>query len=77
MGTILDLFIAAGVSQVKVERFLDADPKGAGTIRDQIAADMANQLLEALGQRGRQSAAEVKRIRARGGWTGLDRRPPD
>lgn len=74
---MLDLFITAGAAQSKVEKFLDADLKGAGTIRDQIAADMANQLLEALGQRGRQSAAEVKRIRVRGGWTSLDRRPPD
>ncbi len=72
---MLDRFVAAGVPQAKVERFLDADPNGAGTVRDQIAADMTNQLLEALGQRGRQSATEVKRLRERGGWTSLGQRP--
>jgi hypothetical protein len=60
-----------------IERFPDADPSGHGSVRDQIAADMTNQLLEALGQRARQSAAAVKRVRERGGWTALDRRPRD
>jgi len=77
MATLLELLAATGVPRHTIERFLDADPKGRGAVRDQIAADMTNQLLEALGQRARQSVADVKRIRERGGWTTLDRRPRD
>lgn len=76
LGTILELFIATGAPREKVERFLDADPDGTGSVRDQIAADMSNQLLEALGQHGRQTALGVKRLRERGEWTQLGRRPP-
>jgi len=75
MGTFMDLFIASGVPRDKVEKFLNTDARGHGTIRDQIAADMTNQLLEALGQRSRQTAGDVKRLRERSGWVGLDRRP--
>ncbi len=75
--TMTDLFIATGVPRDKVEKFLDADPTGSGTVRDQIAADLTNQLLRALGQRSRQTAGSVSRIRARGRWVGLDRRPPE
>ena len=75
MGTMLELFMATGARREQVEQFLDADPQGRGSVRDQIAADMTNELLGALGQRARQSPADVKRLRARGGWTNLDRRP--
>jgi hypothetical protein len=59
----------------KIESFLDADPTGSGSVRDQIAADMTNQLRSALGQTGEQTAVEVKRIRERGAWTQLGERP--
>lgn len=75
MGTLMDLFIASGAGREKVEKFLNADAYGDGTVRDQIAADMANQLLEALGQRRRQTVGDVRRLRERGAWLGLDRRP--
>lgn len=71
----MDLFIAAGARREQVDRFLDADPDGTGTIRDHIAADMTNQLLQAFGRHQRQTASDVRRIRERGGWIGLDRRP--
>lgn len=71
----MDLFIASGASRERIEGFLNADPHGTGPIRDQIAADMTNQLMEALGHRSRQNARDVKRIRERGGWMVLDRRP--
>ena len=77
MGTMMELFIATGAPRTKVQKFLDADPEGNGPIRDQIAADMANQLMEAFGQSRRQSARDVKRIRERGRWIHLDRRPPE
>jgi hypothetical protein len=75
MATILDCLVATGAPRRTIERFLDADPNGRGSVRDQIAADMTNQLLEALGQRPRQRVADVRRIRKRGGWTALDHRP--
>jgi hypothetical protein len=76
MRGILDAFAATGVAPDKLQRFLEAEPeKGKGTIRDRIAADMTNQLLGALGQRGHQTGGEVKVLRERGGWKGLDRPP--
>jgi len=77
MGTIMVRFLATGVSRSKIEKFLDADWHGTGSARDQIAADMTNQLMAALGQRQRQSPHDVKRIRERGRWIHLDRRPPE
>ena len=71
----MELFIATGARRQKIERFLSADPDGTGAIHDRIAADMANQLLEAFGQRGRQTPSDVKRLRKRGAWSALDRRP--
>jgi len=72
---MFDSLMATGVPRPAIERFLDADPNGQGSVRDQIVADMTNQLLETLGQRSRQSVADVQRIRKRGGWTALDRPP--
>jgi len=72
---MMQLFLATGVAPEKVERFLESDPDGGGAIRDRIAADMTNHLLAAFGQRRRQTPAEVKRIRERGGWMDLDRPP--
>ena len=71
----MGLFLETGAPRRKVERFLESDVGGAGAVRDQIAADMTNQLLEAFGQRHRQTPEEVRRIRARGGWQALDRPP--
>lgn len=78
MRELLAAFEATGIDQPAVERFLDAEPsRRGGSIRDQIAADMSNQLLEALGQHPEQSSAGVKRLRERGQWRSYDQRPPD
>ena len=77
MGTMMEFFIASGAPRQKVERFLAADLDGAGSVRDRIAADMTNDLLRAFGQTGRQTPGEVARIRQRGRWITLDRRPPE
>jgi hypothetical protein len=78
MRGLLAAFEATGIDRVDIERFLDAEPaRMGGSIRDQIAADMSNQLLEALGQRPEQSGVEVKRLRARGQWRSYDQRPPE
>jgi hypothetical protein len=75
MVAMMECFIATGAAREKVERFLESDPDGGGPIRDRIAADMTNQLLDAFGQRARQTPGEVKRIRERGGWRNLDQPP--
>lgn len=76
-GTMMDLFATAGVDSLQIERFIEADPDGSGTIRDHIAASMMNDLMSALGSDVRQTAADVKRIRQRGNWVNLDRRPTE
>jgi hypothetical protein len=76
-GTMMDLFATTGVEPAKIQQFLEADPDGSGTIRDHIAASMMNDLMSALGSDVRQTAADVKRIRQRGNWVNLDRRPTE
>jgi hypothetical protein len=75
LSVILDLLIASGVPREHIAAFLAADPGGRGTIRDQIIADMTNELMAALGQSSAQTAAGVKRLRERGAWSIYDRRP--
>ena len=78
MRRLLEAMHATGVDADKIERFLDAEPRaGGGTIRDLMAAEMSNQLLAALGQRPTQSGADAKRLRERGAWRDLDRRPTE
>jgi hypothetical protein len=74
---MMQLLVDTGVDADAIERFLEADPDGAGSIRDQITADMTNDLMRALGNDTRQTAADVKRIRERGNWVNLDRRPTE
>ena len=75
MSAIMEVFVRTGVGREKIEAFLNADPHGRGSVRDQIAADMTNELMQALGRRQRQSVDDVKRIRERGNWVGLHHRP--
>lgn len=78
MREILVAFEATGIERAQVERFLDAEPsENQGSIRDQIAADMSNQLLAALGQPPQQDSASVKKLRRRGHWRSYDQRPPE
>jgi hypothetical protein len=71
-------FVALGIGREAIERFLDADLRGGrGSVRDQIAADMSNELLAALGQGSGQSGGDVKRLRERGAWRDYDRRPAE
>lgn len=76
MRGILEAFLATGVPPEKLQRFLEGEPeRGKGKIRDLIAADMTNQLLGALGQKGDQTGERVRALRERGGWKALDRPP--
>ncbi len=72
---LLAAFEATGHSQGEISAFLSADPRGAGSIQDELAAEMTNQLLGALGRNHRQTASEVKRLRQRGSWKSYDRPP--
>jgi len=76
MRALLSDLAASGVAPDQIERFLDSELEAGGaTVRDQIAADMANQLLAALGREPSQTASGTKVLRDRGAWRGLDRRP--
>jgi hypothetical protein len=52
-----------GVAKEKIMVFLNADPDGTGSVRDQVTAEMTTQLMKVMGISGRQTAEEVKRIR--------------
>jgi hypothetical protein len=78
MRDVLEGLSATGVSREAIERFLRAEPvPGHGTVLDLVAAEMANQLLGALGQTAKQDGAEVRRLRERGIWRRYDERPSE
>ena len=62
-GQFLDGLEETGVDKEKIFRFLKADPDGAGSIQDQVTAEMTSELMKVMGIAGRQTASEVKRIR--------------
>jgi hypothetical protein len=62
-GRFLDGLEETGVAKEKILRFLTADPEGAGSIQDQVTAEMTTELMNVMGMSGRQTAQEVKRIR--------------
>jgi len=73
----LDLFIETGLPREKIEAFLAADPRGEGSIRDHILADMSTELLGAMGVNAQQSARDVKSLREKGSWRSLGERPKE
>jgi len=62
-GEFLDGLAETGVAKEKILKFLDADPEGKGSVRDQVTAEMTSELMKVMGIAGRQTAPEVKRIR--------------
>ena len=62
-GKFLEGLEQTGVDKEKILRFLTADPDGAGSIQDQVTAEMTTELMRVMGISGRQTAQEVKRIR--------------
>lgn len=76
LSSIVDRLVATGAPRAHIDAFLEADPEGSGSIRDQLVADMSNELLRALGHSRRQTAADVKRLREGGAWAHYDQRPP-
>jgi len=61
--TLLDKLMATGASNEKIQRFLESDIKGQGSIRDFITARMTNQLAQTVGQPTNTDAKKVKAIR--------------
>ncbi len=78
MRRLLQAFSKSGVSAQAIERFLDAEPSsGSGSVRDHVAAEMANQLLDALGQPASQDPQKTADLRRRGAWRRYDERPEE
>ena len=77
MLQFLDLCIETGLPREKIEAFMNADPDGSGSIKDQITADMSTELLGAMGIRMHQTAQDVRRLRQKGGWQRMDEKPDE
>lgn len=60
---MLDRLMATGASNEKIEKFLQADIGGQGSIRDIVTARMTNQLAQTMGQPTDMDAKKVKWIR--------------
>jgi len=60
----LDTLLATGIDPQKIEKFLDADVDGRGTVNDHITARMTNQIMESLGQPSQMSSKDVKKVRS-------------
>jgi hypothetical protein len=73
----LDVFGETGLPREKILTFLTADPRGEGSIKDRIVADMSTELLGAMGVRAQQNAQDVKRLREKGTWQSLSKRPEE
>jgi hypothetical protein len=63
-GQFLDGLERTGVAKDKLMKFLQADPDGKGSVQDQVTAEMTSELMNVMGISGRQTVAEVKRIRS-------------
>jgi hypothetical protein len=60
---LLDTLIATGVDSQRIEKFLDADVDGRGSVNDQVTARMTNQIMESLGTPSRMTGKDVKQVR--------------
>jgi len=66
---LLPLFAAKGATLEEIRLFLASDPDGEGMLEDRIVAAMTNELFGGFGgTAGRQTAAQVRRLRERGAW---------
>lgn len=60
---LLDRLLATDIPGPKIEKFLDADIDGSGSINDQITARMTNQIMTSLGQPSQMTSKDVKQVR--------------
>ena len=73
----LDVCIETGLPREKIEAFLNADPHGNGSVKDQMTADMSTELLGAMGIRVQQTAQDIKRLRQKGVWQRMNEKPEE
>lgn len=60
---LLDQLLATDVPSEKIEKFLDTDSDGTGSLNDQITARMTNQVMTSLGQPSQMTSRDVKQVR--------------
>ena len=60
---LLDQLGSTAASNEKIQKFLEADVDGRGSIRDRITARMTNQLAHTMGQPPTMDPITVKKIR--------------
>lgn len=59
----LDTLLATGVDPQKIEKYLDADVDGRGSVNDQMTARMTNQIMDSLGTPSNLSGKDVLKVR--------------
>jgi len=60
---LLDALIHTGVTQEKIEKFLEADPYHEGSFRNQVTARMTNEVMAGLGIPSDMDAKKVSQVR--------------
>ena len=62
-GLMLDALIATRVDTAKIQKFLDTDVDGRGTVNDQITARMTNEVMASMGTPTKMTSEDVKKVR--------------
>ncbi len=60
---MLDQLLSTDVPSEKIERFLDKDINGRGSLNDQLTARMTNEVMTSLGQPSHMTAGSVKQVK--------------
>ena len=60
---MLDSLLATEIDSSKIEKFLDADIHGEGSLNDRVTARMTNEVMAGLGQPSHMKAKDVKQVR--------------
>ncbi|QQR81847.1 MAG: hypothetical protein IPJ69_07110 [Deltaproteobacteria bacterium] len=60
---MLEQLLATDVPSEKIEKFLDTDVDGGGSLNDQLTARMTNEVMTSLGQPSNMTADSVKQVK--------------
>ena len=60
---LLDKLMETGVANERIDRFLNADLDGSGSIQEHVTARMTNEVMAALGQPSHLKGDDVKRVK--------------
>lgn len=60
---LLDALLATGISNEKIDLFLETDVTGDGSLHEKLAARMTNEVMSALGQPSQMKGSDVKRVK--------------